>query len=51
MRPTREKFIAALEGMNRVDLGGYVISFSPNNHHGSKYVDLTVLNKDGQFLR
>jgi branched-chain amino acid transport system substrate-binding protein len=48
---TREKFISALEGMNRVDIGGYMVSFSPANHNGSQYVDLTVLARSGKFFR
>lgn len=48
---TRDKLISSLESMNRVDIDGYQISFSPTNHHGSKYVDITVLNKDGKYLR
>jgi ABC-type branched-subunit amino acid transport system substrate-binding protein len=47
----REKFIAALETMDDVDVGGYFISFSPKNHNGSKFVDLTIIARDGKFLR
>ncbi len=31
---TREKLLAALESMSNVDLGEFVISFSPSNHSG-----------------
>ena len=48
---TREKLIAALEGMNNVDLGEFVISFSPTNHSGSKYVNLTMIGRGGKFLK
>jgi ABC-type branched-subunit amino acid transport system substrate-binding protein len=48
---TREKLIAALEGMNSVDLGEFVVSFSPTNHSGSKYVDLTMIGRGGKFLK
>ncbi len=48
---TREKLIAALEGMNNVDLGEFVVSFSPSNHSGSKYVNLTMIGRGGKFLR
>ncbi len=48
---TREKLIAALEGMNKVDLGEFVVSFSPTNHSGSKYVDLTMIGRGGKFLK
>lgn len=47
---SREKLISSLESMNKVDIDGYQISFSPTNHHGSKYVDITVLGKDGRFM-
>lgn len=48
---TRERFIAALESMNRVDFDGYMVNFSRNNHQGSRYVELTVISRDGRFLR
>ena len=40
---TREKFMAALESMRDVDLGAFPITFTPNNHSGSKFVELTVI--------
>ncbi len=48
---TREKFIAALETINmkNFDGGGFDVNFSPSNHNGSKYVDMTVITKDGKF--
>ena len=48
---TREKLIAALESMNNVDLGEFVISFSPTNHSGSKYVNMTMIGRGGKFLK
>jgi ABC-type branched-subunit amino acid transport system substrate-binding protein len=46
---TREGFMRALDGMNGYDAGGYVLSFAPNNHNGSSYVELTVIGKDLKF--
>ena len=48
---TREKFISALEtiNMHSYDGGGFDVSFSPSSHNGSKYVDMTVISKDGKF--
>lgn len=40
---TRETFIAALESMRNVDLGAFPITFAPDNHSGSKFVELTVI--------
>ena len=48
---TREKFIEAVEKMQDVDVGGFYVSYSPTNHAGSKYVDLTIIARDGKFLR
>jgi ABC-type branched-subunit amino acid transport system substrate-binding protein len=48
---TREKLIRAMESMNRYDLGGFEIGFSPTNHNGSRYVDLTVIGVGGRVLR
>ena len=48
---TREKLVAALEGMNRVDLGDFTINFSPDSHSGSKYVDLTMIGRGGKFIK
>jgi branched-chain amino acid transport system substrate-binding protein len=48
---TREKLISALEGMNNVDLGDFIVNFSPGNHSGSRFVDLTMIGRGGKFLR
>jgi branched-chain amino acid transport system substrate-binding protein len=48
---TREKFIAAMETMRDVDFGGFYVTFTPTNHSGSKFVELTVISKDERFLR
>jgi ABC-type branched-subunit amino acid transport system substrate-binding protein len=49
--PTREGLINALESMGRHDLGGMVMSYGPNNHSGSDYVELTIIDKYGRFIR
>ena len=48
---TREKFIDAMEKMQDVDVGGFFVSYSPTNHAGSKFVDLTIITRDGKFMR
>jgi branched-chain amino acid transport system substrate-binding protein len=48
-KPTRESLMHALDGMSSYDVGGYSVSFSPNNHNGSTFVELTVISKDGGF--
>jgi len=48
---TREKLVAGLESMNNVDLGEFVVNFSPTSHSGSKFVDLTMIGRGGKFLK
>jgi branched-chain amino acid transport system substrate-binding protein len=48
---TRERFIAAMEKMKDVDLGGYTVNFSPTDHSGSKFVEMTVIGRDERFMR
>lgn len=48
---TRESFIDALEGMRSVDLDGFHVAFSPHNHQASKFVDMTMIARDGRFVR
>jgi hypothetical protein len=49
--PTREGLVEALEKMSDVDLGGFFVSYSPKNRAGSRFVDLTIISRDGKFLR
>ncbi len=48
---TREGFIRALESMQRVDLGGILITYSDKDHTGSEFVELTMIGKNGRFIR
>ena len=48
---TRDGFINAVEKMQDVDLGGFFVTYSPISHAGSKFVDLTIIARDGKFLR
>ena len=49
--PTRRKLRDTLEAMKSYDAGGVFISFSANRHTGSRFVDITILNRAGQLLR
>jgi len=48
---TRESFIDAVEKMQDVDMGGFFVTYSPKSHAGSKFVDLTIITRDGKFQR
>jgi branched-chain amino acid transport system substrate-binding protein len=47
----RERFITAMEQLRDFDVGGYLVNFSPSDHNGSRFVELTVIGKDESFLR
>lgn len=47
----REGLVRALESMREYDVGGFKISYSPTDHRGSRFVDLTIISKDQRFVR
>jgi branched-chain amino acid transport system substrate-binding protein len=49
--PTRERVIQSLESLNAYDVGGFTLSYSPRNRVGSRFVEITVIGKDGKLLR
>lgn len=46
---SRASFDRAMSSMRHLDLGGYSLSFSKERPHGSHYVELAVLDRNGQF--
>ena len=50
-KPTREKIVDALNGLQRYDLGGLELGFSPTDHTGLDYVELSIIGRDGKFHR
>jgi branched-chain amino acid transport system substrate-binding protein len=48
-RPTREGIATALDGMDYYDLGGYAVSFKPNQRNGSRLVELSIITRDGRI--
>ncbi|NDP42138.1 MAG: ABC transporter substrate-binding protein [Aromatoleum sp.] len=48
--PTREKFISAMEGISNLEIGGFLVKFSPETHNGSQYVDLSMIGREGKFI-
>lgn len=49
--PSRESLVDAMSGMGKVDLGGFTVAYSPTNHNGSSFVDLTIITRGGAFRR
>ena len=48
--PTREKLIQALDGV-RLDIGGLEVRYSPTDHTGLEFADLSIISSDGRFRR
>ena len=48
---TRKRFVEALDGMRKVDLGDMVVDYAPNHHTGSTFVELTMIGANGNFVR
>jgi ABC-type branched-subunit amino acid transport system substrate-binding protein len=49
---TREGLIKSIENHREINVGGFIAKYSPTNHDGSSYVDLTmVTSKPVKFIR
>jgi len=46
---TRASLAQAMEGLGRLDVGGYSYQFSPQNRHGSNFVDIAVVGTGGVY--
>jgi branched-chain amino acid transport system substrate-binding protein len=48
---TRESLRTGLESMHEVNLGGFIVNYSPKNHEASRYSELTSIGRGGRFVR
>jgi ABC-type branched-subunit amino acid transport system substrate-binding protein len=49
--PTREKLLNALNSLQKLDIGGMEVNFSPTDHTGLIFADLSIIGPDGKFRR
>ncbi|MEO7762154.1 MAG: ABC transporter substrate-binding protein [Casimicrobiaceae bacterium] len=47
---THERFVQTMESFS-YDTGGFIVNYTPTDHAGSHFVELTVITKEGKFLR
>ena len=47
----RETFLRAMNSLGTYDVGGFKVAYSPQNHSGSDFVDLTIISKNESFVR
>jgi ABC-type branched-subunit amino acid transport system substrate-binding protein len=49
--PSRERFIESLWSIKRHDLGGFDVNFSQPGSNASKFVEMTMVARNGRFIR
>lgn len=49
--PAPASLVAALETLRRLDVGGYFVSYRPDAHNGSSFVEIAVINPAGEVAR
>ena len=50
-KPSREKIQVGLESIRKFDLGGLEVNYSPEDHTGLDFADLSIIGTDGRFRR
>jgi ABC-type branched-subunit amino acid transport system substrate-binding protein len=48
-KPTREGMQRALDAMDSYDAGGYLVGFKPEQHNGSRFVELSIVSGSGRI--
>lgn len=46
--PSPAAIVTGLESLRELDLGGFLVDFSPSKHSASSFIDLTMLTDDGK---
>jgi len=49
--PSRERFIDAAWNIKHHDLGGFEVNFTEPGKNASRFVELTMVGRDGRFIR
>ena len=49
--PSRESLVSALESIQNANFGGFRVDFSPKDHVGSHFVEVSMLTEDGKVRR
>jgi ABC-type branched-subunit amino acid transport system substrate-binding protein len=48
---SRESLTTAIESLHDYDMGGFTVHYSAKNHEGSHFTDLTIIGRNGRFVR
>src|SRR5262245_54182375 len=50
-KPTPAGLIAALETLRDQDFGGIYVTFTPGDHTGGRFVEMSIIDERGEFLQ
>ncbi len=42
---------SGMEAIGKFDMGGYPLNFGPTRHHGSNFVEITIVGPGGRYMR
>ncbi len=48
-KPDAKSLLDAIQNLGTYDAGGFRVTYTPTNHHGSKYVELGMVSRDGRI--
>ncbi len=48
---TSANIVKGMESMTKYDMGGYPVSYGPNKHHGSSFVEIAIVGPGGRWIR
>jgi branched-chain amino acid transport system substrate-binding protein len=48
--PTRESVAAALKKLTTLDVGGFSFKLNPTTNNGSRFIDLTIIDRNGNLI-
>jgi ABC-type branched-subunit amino acid transport system substrate-binding protein len=48
---TRDALVTALESLGSYDVGGMMVTYGPGKREGSRFVDLTMVSRNGTLVR
>jgi hypothetical protein len=48
--PTRDRFMDSTWAMRKLDLGGFELGFTEPGRNASRFVELTMVGRDGRFI-
>ena len=49
--PPRRRLLDSLESMRDRNFGGYKLSYSPTEHNGSDFIEITMIGREGKLVR